>query len=90
MSDLVVSMLCANVFCFFFTHHDKPGDECCVPDIPETVGSDVRLHLQVEEEALVDDVGNPAKTSTCLISFESLNPTFLDNNILKLISIKEC
>lgn len=48
----------------FVTHHNKPRDEGCVPDIPETVVIDVRLHLQVEEEALVDDVGHPAKTLT--------------------------
>ncbi len=42
------------------THHDKPRDEGCVSDIPETAVIDVCLHLQVEEEALIDDVGNPA------------------------------
>lgn len=44
-------------------HHDEPGDEGCVPRVPETVVGDVCLHLQVEEEALVDDVGNPAGAS---------------------------
>lgn len=42
------------------THHDEPRDERRVPDVPEAAVVDVRLHLQVEEEALVDDVGNPA------------------------------
>lgn len=42
------------------TDHDEPRDEGRVSDIPETAGVDVHLHLQVEEEALVDDVGNPA------------------------------
>lgn len=47
----------------FGTNHDKPCDQSCISDVPEVVVVDVRLHLQVEEEALVDDVGNPAKTS---------------------------
>ena len=47
----------------YATHHNKPCDEGCIPDIPETVVIDVHLHLQVEEEALIDDVGHPAKTS---------------------------
>lgn len=42
------------------TNHDEPRDEGRVSDIPETAVVDVHLHLQVEEEALVDDVGNPA------------------------------
>lgn len=55
-------ILYVDVF-FFLTHHDKPCDEGCVSNIPETAVIDVCLHLQVEEEALIDDVGNPAKTS---------------------------
>lgn len=47
----------------FVTNHDKPCDEGCISDIPEFIVVDVRLHLQVEEETLIDDVGNPAKTS---------------------------
>lgn len=43
------------------THHDEPGDEGRVSDVPETAVVDVRLHLQVEEEAFVDDVGKPAR-----------------------------
>lgn len=42
------------------THHDEPRDEGRVSDVPETAVVDVRLHLQVEEEAFVDDVGEPA------------------------------
>lgn len=42
------------------TNHDEPRDEGRVPDVPETAVVDVHLHLQVEEEALIDDVGNPA------------------------------
>lgn len=45
------------------THHDEPCDERCISDIPEAAVIDVCLHLQVEEEALIDDVGDPATTS---------------------------
>lgn len=51
----------------FPTHQDEPGDQSRVPDVPEAAVVDVRLHLQVEEETLVDDVGNPAtKTKQCV------------------------
>lgn len=43
------------------THHDEPRDEGRVSDVPETDVVDVHLHLQVEEEAFVDDVGKPAR-----------------------------
>lgn len=52
-----------SVFFVFFTHHDEPRDESHVPHIPEASVIDVSLHLQEEEEALIDDVGDPAKHS---------------------------
>lgn len=45
----------------FFAHHDEPCDEGCISDIPEAAVIDVCLHLQVEEEALIHNVGKPAK-----------------------------
>lgn len=51
-----------NVLCGV-THHNEPCDEGSVPDVPQAVIVDVRLHLQEEEEDLVDNVGNPAETS---------------------------
>lgn len=45
------------------TNHNKPRNEGCVSDIPQSIVIDVCLHLQVEEETLIDDVGNPATTS---------------------------
>lgn len=51
------------VFWCCLTHHYKPRDEGCIPNIPETAVINVWLHLQKEEETLVDDIGNPAETS---------------------------
>lgn len=44
-----------------FSHHDEPHDERRVFDVPDAAVVDVSLHLQVEEEALIDDVGEPAE-----------------------------
>lgn len=48
----------------FLTNHDKPGGESCVPEVSETAVINVCLHLQVEQEALVDDVWDPTVTPT--------------------------
>ena len=70
--DVKTSIVYSLCWCFL-THHDEPCDEGSVFDIPEAVVIDVCLHLQVEEEALIDDVGSPAETSICLISFEQVS-----------------
>lgn len=56
------------------THHDEPRDEGRVSDVPETAVVDVRLHLQVEEEALVDDVGKPARERAEELKTPSVGP----------------
>lgn len=57
----------------FVTNHDEPCDEGRVSDISEFIVVDVCLHLQVEQETLIDDVRNPATATSgqkkiCLVS----------------------
>lgn len=60
------------------THHDEPRDEGRVSDVPETDVVDVHLHLQVEEEAFVDDVGKPARRTAEERKTDSARPQLDD------------
>lgn len=62
------------------THHYEPRDERGVTDVLQIAGFNIVLRLQIKQQTLVDDVGQPAdvmKSAESLIMYSLLIELFL-------------